>query len=52
VSPRFEKRWNWDGNVDAPTLTPSILHTKRVDGVYPDGCGWHGYLTAGEFTSC
>lgn len=37
--------WTWDGNRGAPTCTPSILHD--------DGrCGWHGYLTAGEFRPC
>ena len=37
--------WTWDGNREAPTCTPSILHD--------DGrCGWHGYLTAGEFRPC
>jgi len=37
--------WTWDGNREAPTCTPSILHD--------DGrCGWHGYLTAGEFRQC
>lgn len=34
--------WGWDGNEDAPTITPSIW-TKGH---------WHGYLTAGEFRSC
>jgi len=33
--------WDWDGNRDQPTVTPSIRHL--------DGCGWHGYLTKGEF---
>lgn len=37
--------WEWDGNVEAPTLTPSILHGDCA-------CKWHGYLTAGEFVSC
>lgn len=36
--------WIWDGNRDAPTLTPSILRTR--------GCRWHGFLTAGVFRSC
>ena len=31
--------WDWDGNLDAPTLSPSINHV---------GC-WHGWLKAGEF---
>lgn len=34
--------WAWDGNHDAPTVSPSIL-------IKPDH--WHGYLTAGEFVS-
>lgn len=36
--------WKWDGNLDQPTLTPSIQFTT--------GCRWHGYLTAGVFRSC
>ena len=31
--------WAWDGNVEAPTLTPSINCVG--------GCGWHGFITAG-----
>lgn len=34
--------WEFDGNVEAPTLRPSINHV---------GC-WHGWLTAGQFTAC
>lgn len=30
--------WNWDGNREAPTITPSILDVVT---------GWHGYMTAG-----
>jgi hypothetical protein len=36
--------WTFDGNLDAPTVTPSIQHL--------DGCRWHGFLTAGEFKTC
>jgi hypothetical protein len=36
--------WQWDGNVLAPSLTPSI----NCQG----GCGWHGYLTEGEWVPC
>ena len=32
--------WKWDGNRDAPTITPSIVHHD---------CGWYGYLTAGKW---
>ena len=31
--------WDFDGNMDAPTLHPSINHV---------GC-WHGWLRNGEF---
>lgn len=34
--------WEFDGNLEEPTLQPSINHL---------GC-WHGWLKAGEFTSC
>jgi hypothetical protein len=34
--------WEFDGNLAAPTLSPSINH---------GGC-WHGWLQAGEFRSC
>lgn len=39
-------RWDWNGNVETPTLSPSI-HWVR-------GCpnNWHGYLTNGEFVPC
>ncbi len=36
------KGWVWDGNKEAPTLTPSIKCTHH------DGRIFHGYLTAGE----
>ena len=31
----------WDGNLERPTLTPSIQ-------TLPEEGGWHGYLTAGN----
>ena len=37
--------WTWDGNTEAPTLTPSVLQSGLP-------CKWHGYLTAGEWRSC
>ena len=36
--------WLWDGNKEQPTTKPSI---RRIGG-----CGWHGYLTKGEFVEC
>lgn len=35
--------WNWDGNVDSPTLTPSIQVVLE--------CRWHGFLTKGEWVT-
>lgn len=37
------KEWHWDGNEEAPTLTPSVLNTF---------CGWHGFLKAGVWLPC
>jgi len=31
--------WQWDGNVDKPTIKPSINCVG--------GCGWHGWITDG-----
>ncbi len=33
--------WDWNGDIDAPSFTPSI----DCKG----GCGWHGFITAGAF---
>ena len=32
--------WGWDGNLENPTITPSINCVG--------GCGWHGFITAGK----
>ena len=32
---------------DTLSYTPSIIHDKSLDG-----CGWHGWLTNGEFKEC
>lgn len=37
-----EPVWQWDGNEDLPTISPSIKHKA--------GCGWHGYLVQGVFS--
>lgn len=33
-------QWNWDGNREAPTFSPSINCEKH--------CGWHGYIRGGR----
>lgn len=38
--------WEWDGNLEAPTLQPSILTRFNWDGK-PIVC--HSFLTKGEF---
>ncbi|MBY0581546.1 MAG: hypothetical protein K2P68_01330 [Sphingomonas sp.] len=37
--------WQWDGNREAPSLTPSVLQSGLP-------CKWHGYLTNGEWRVC
>ena len=37
--------WEWCGNREAPTLTPSINAQRPVGG-------WHGWLTGGELRQC
>ena len=37
----LDRRWQWDGNIESPTLSPSILRYST--------CKWHGYLIAGEW---
>lgn len=39
-----EPKWQWDGNEDCPTTSPSI---RKMDG-----CEWHGYLRNGVFREC
>ena len=44
--------WKWDGNREAPTLTPSInclaCNPENPAEKYA-GCGWHGHLRDGVF---
>ncbi len=39
--------WGWDGNLDKPTLTPSINCITEKDGKPTGGCGWHGHIING-----
>ena len=41
--------WEWDGDMDKPTLNPSIAAKGAPDG---KTMVWHGYLTAGRFEAC
>jgi hypothetical protein len=48
VAPAPHQSWQWDGNQDLPTLTPSIRILSDRDGE-PDK--WHGHVTAGRMVS-
>jgi len=37
--------WDWDGNRERPTLTPSVFNSGMP-------CKWHGFLTAGVWRPC
>lgn len=37
-----DRGWQWNGDLDKPTLTPSIQLI--------DGCDWHGFLKDGWWT--
>lgn len=41
------KRWGWDGNREAPTLTPSLDILADHGGSH-----WHGWLQGGEWRQC
>jgi hypothetical protein len=44
IGEKVEKAWLWDGNLESPTLTPSIQKCE--------GCRWHGFLKAGVWEQC
>ena len=48
ASPPYNSGWDWNGNVEAPTLTPSVNCVAERDGKPTGGCGWHGYVKAGK----
>lgn len=39
---RGDAGWEWDGNEEAPTLTPSVLQQRLP-------CKWHGWLRNGHW---
>ncbi len=44
TGPKQERKWQWDGNREMPTLAPSIRDLS--------GCRWHGFLERGIWTPC
>ncbi len=51
--PPENKVWAWDGNIEKPTLHPSInclSHNPENPAEKYAGCGWHGWLREGVFS--
>lgn len=51
-SPPDRASWTWDGNLEAPTLSPSILSSHafyRGEGLPPRSFVCHSFLRAGVF---
>lgn len=44
--------WNWDGNREKPTLSPSINILQFDEAGNRTGEHWHGWLRDGVFQSC
>lgn len=44
-TPSKQKPWDWNGNKDAPTLSPSILHWGNGR---EQPATWHGFLRDGK----
>lgn len=44
LGPAVGYKHGWDGNMDAPTITPSVVCDK------PFRCGWHGIINQGNWT--
>lgn len=41
------KSWQWNGDKEKPTLSPSIYHYDIQNQPH-----WHGFLTDGEWRKC
>lgn len=46
---KVDRRWQWDGNREKPTLSPSIACLR---GDAENSELWHGYMRAGKLESC
>lgn len=47
IADKEKLNWQWNGNKESPTLTPSIL----VSSVPNWNDGWHGWLTDGKLVN-
>ncbi len=43
---KTDHAWGWDGNIEKPTLKPSVLHQPS-----PTTLPWHGFVVHGELVT-
>ncbi len=43
---KTDHAWGWDGNIEKPTLKPSVLHQPS-----PTTLPWHGFVIQGELVT-
>jgi len=48
VKPGDPSGWEWNGDLDKPTLSPSLSFAYGHPKSNPD-CRWHGFLKDGEW---
>lgn len=44
----FDKRWTFNGDVEKPTFTPSMLVNANMQKINPKAIRCHSYVTAGR----
>lgn len=44
----FDKRWTFDGNLESPTFSPSMLVNGTLHEKYPHAIRCHSYVRAGK----
>jgi hypothetical protein len=48
-APEDMPSWGWDGNIERPTLTPSVFQDPRNP---QSPHHWHGWIRAGQMVGC
>lgn len=49
---KHDGAWQWDGNEDRPTLSPSVDTGYRHPNSGQQVSLWHGWIRAGRMVSC
>lgn len=47
IKPAGRRGWDWNGSVDKPTLSPSVLISGGHGKPGTENCRWHGHLRDG-----